>query len=79
MRLPPRAILVAAACTALAAGLLAFFHYIPDDAYIGFRYARNVARGDGFVFNAGERVEGYTNFLWLTLLVAASGPPRRPR
>jgi hypothetical protein len=40
-----------------------------DDAYISFRYARNLARGHGLVFNPGERVEGYTDFLW-TVLVA---------
>jgi hypothetical protein len=54
-----------------AAGLL-LYHYIPDDTFITLRYARNVVRGDGFVWNAGERVEGYTNFLWL-LIVAAAG------
>src|SRR3989442_15928728 len=35
-----------------------------DDAYISFRYARNLVRGLGLVYNAGERVEGYSNFLW---------------
>lgn len=35
-----------------------------DDAYISWRYAKNVVRGHGLVFNPGERVEGYTNFLW---------------
>ncbi len=39
-----------------------------DDAYISFRYAQNFARGHGLVFNIGERVEGYTNFLWTVLL-----------
>jgi hypothetical protein len=39
-----------------------------DDAYISFRYAENLARGQGLVFNVGERVEGYTNFLWVILL-----------
>lgn len=38
-----------------------------DDSFISFRYARNLARGDGLVFNPGERVEGYTNFLWTAL------------
>jgi arabinofuranosyltransferase len=54
----------------LAAGL-AVFHYIPDDTFITLRYARNVLRGEGFVFNPGERVEGYTNFLWLLIVVFA--------
>ncbi|MFT5284175.1 MAG: arabinofuranosyltransferase [Planctomycetota bacterium] len=36
-----------------------------DDAYISYIYARNFARGEGLVFNAGEpAVEGYTNYLW---------------
>ena len=35
-----------------------------DDAYISFRYAQNAARGAGLVYNPGEVVEGYTNFLW---------------
>ena len=39
-----------------------------DDAYISFRYARNFARGLGLVYNPGERIEGYTNFLWTLLL-----------
>ena len=44
-----------------------------DDAFITFRYAQNWARGLGPVFNAGERVEGYTNFLWLVLLTPFAG------
>ncbi|MDC0676233.1 hypothetical protein [Sorangium atrum] len=44
--------------------------WVADDAFISFRYAENLVRGHGLVFNPGERVEGYTNFLW-TLLVAA--------
>jgi len=42
-----------------------------DDAYISFRYARNFARGLGLVYNAGERIEGYTNFLWTLLMGGA--------
>jgi hypothetical protein len=41
---------------------------IGDDAFIYFRYARNLARGYGAVFNPGERVEGYSSPLWLGLL-----------
>ncbi len=41
-----------------------------DDAFISFRYARNLVEGQGLVFNPGEYIEGYTNLLW-TLLVAA--------
>ena len=38
--------------------------WLADDAFISFRYARNLVDGHGLVFNPGERVEGYTNFLW---------------
>ena len=41
-----------------------------DDAFIYFRYADHWASGHGPVFNPGERVEGYTSFLWLALLTA---------
>jgi arabinofuranosyltransferase len=49
--------------------------YQVDDAFIVYRYARNLARGDGFVFNPGERVEGVTCFLWTVALTpfAAAG------
>lgn len=43
-------------------------HWMVDDAFISFRYAENLASGKGLVYNEGERVEGYTNFLWVILL-----------
>ncbi|HYM14854.1 MAG TPA: hypothetical protein VEZ14_04795 [Dehalococcoidia bacterium] len=45
-----------------------YFHYTSDDAYITYRYARNFADGAGIVWNPGQWVEGYTNFLWLIVL-----------
>ena len=37
-----------------------------DDAMVSMRYARNLAHGYGLVWNpGGERVEGYTNPLWV--------------
>lgn len=42
-----------------------------DDAYVSFRYARHLVEGDGLVYNPGERVQGYTNFLWVMLIAAA--------
>lgn len=48
-----------------------------DDAYITFRYAENLARGLGFVYNPGERVLGTTTplyCLWLALLHWAGVP-----
>jgi hypothetical protein len=49
-----------------------------DDAYISFRYARNALLGYGLVFNPGERVEGYTNFLWTALFVPVLGAKLNP-
>jgi len=43
------------------------FRFIIDDAFITFRYARNLIDGHGLVFNVGDRVEGYSNFLWVLL------------
>lgn len=40
-----------------------------DDAMISMRYARNLANGYGLVWNpGGERVEGYTNPLWVVFM-----------
>jgi hypothetical protein len=41
---------------------------ISDDAYISLVYARNFASGLGIIYNPGQRVEGYTNFLWTMLM-----------
>ena len=40
-----------------------------DDAMISMRYAWNLSHGNGLVWNAGERVEGYTNLL-MTLMMS---------
>lgn len=45
--------------------------FICDDSFISFRYARNLIEEQGLVFNVGERVEGYTNFLWILELAGA--------
>jgi len=57
----------------LGAALLYLFRsYAADDSFITFRYARNLARGLGVVWNPGEPpVEGYSNFLWMLLASAA--------
>jgi hypothetical protein len=48
------------------------FNFLCDDAFISFRYARNLARGLGLCFNPGESppVEGFSNFLWVMLMSA---------
>jgi hypothetical protein len=44
------------------------YHWLDDDQMISMRYARNLAGGQGLVWNPGERVEGYSNFLWTVLM-----------
>ena len=56
-----------AALYVLAAIAAWVVRFVQDDAFITYRYARNLARGQGLVFNEGERVEGYTNFLWTVM------------
>lgn len=53
------------------AQLIFFSRYAVDDAYISFRYARNLAQGSGLVFNPGEHVEGFTNFSFTVLIAPA--------
>ena len=47
--------------------------FLCDDAFISFRYVRNLLNGHGLVFNPGEYVEGYSNFLWVLELAAIWG------
>ncbi|RRR74184.1 MAG: hypothetical protein EI684_07595 [Candidatus Viridilinea halotolerans] len=44
-------------------------NWLSDDVFISFRYAQNLVAGNGLVYNPGEYVEGYTNFLY-TMLAA---------
>jgi len=46
-------------------------HGCYDDAYITFRYARNLALGHGVVYNPGERTDSASSLLWTILLAAA--------
>jgi len=58
-----------AVCLAIFVWQIWIYWFLTDDAFISFRYARNLRNGYGLVFNPGfERVEGYTNFLWVVIL-----------
>lgn len=46
------------------------YWWLFDDAMISMRYARNLADGEGLVWNPGERVEGYSNLLWTCYMAA---------
>jgi arabinofuranosyltransferase len=72
---PPWRRYLAAGSVVLAAGIAvvtvvsnkAFYH---DDAFITLRYAQNWLAGNGIVWNPGEYVQGYTNFLQLVGIAA---------
>ncbi|MDP4243433.1 MAG: hypothetical protein Q8921_11945 [Bacteroidota bacterium] len=62
--------------TGLAVLAIGLYHaidlkWVSDDAFITFRYVENFLAGLGPVYNAGERVEGYTDFLWFVILSIA--------
>jgi len=63
--------------TVLGAGTLLlhawrFYPFINDDALISLRYTDRLLDGAGLTWNDGERVEGYSNLLWI-LLTALAG------
>ena len=74
----PRRLAVYAALpvvVALPVLLLHAFHYMPymsDDSLIVARYAERLIEGRGLTWTDGERVEGYSNLLWV-LLIAGVG------
>lgn len=39
-----------------------------DDVFITLRVANNVTEGNGYVYNVGENIEGYSNWSWVTLI-----------
>jgi len=58
-----------------AAGLLAhalsYLPFLADDALISLRYSHRLLQGQGLTWTDGERVEGYSNLLWILLTSAA--------
>lgn len=65
-----RSLSVALGLVVLLSALFAFWnsmHFVHDDVMISLRYARNFVTHGELVWNMGERVEGYTNFLHVLL------------
>ncbi len=46
-----------------------YVNFSVDDTFISMRVARNVADGYGFVYNIGENVVGFSNWLWVVFMV----------
>jgi arabinofuranosyltransferase len=68
LTLPQAALLLAA--LAVFVDMARAHVWLCDDAFISFRYVDKWLEGAGLVFNRGDRVEGYTNFLWVVELAA---------
>ena len=60
-----KALLVALAGLLFLVFVFRWWGALIDDAYISLRYAEFLVDGQGLVWNPGERVEGYTNLLWV--------------
>lgn len=67
MKNPMPVLLALAVCVGLVQFALFLDAGPVDDEFICYRYARNLVRGEGLVFNPGQRVEGFTNPLWVLL------------
>ena len=65
----PRGLTFALGVAAFAQLLV--WDHVTDDAYISFRYVERWVQGLGLTFNPGERVEGFSNPLWVGVLAAA--------
>ncbi len=44
-----------------------YYPFFSDDALISLRYAERFAHGEGLTWTDGERVEGYTDLLWVLI------------
>lgn len=66
----PGRILAALAAVVLAVGVARFWPWISDDSFIALRYSERLLAGQGLTFTDGERVEGYSNLLWILLCAA---------
>jgi hypothetical protein len=64
---------------ALLAIVVLFLHareyriFFTDDGLISLRYSQRLLEGHGLTWTAGERVEGYSNLLWVLLVAGVGG------
>lgn len=75
--IPPLVWAIAALAVAIRVGISVSTHFTWEDSLITLRYAENLARGHGFVYNPGERILGTTTPLYALFLalVARLGLP----
>lgn len=65
----------------LYTALVIRFWFVTDDAFITFRYARNLVQGEGLRYNSGVEppVEGFSNPLWVAVCAVMEGGRLDPR
>jgi arabinofuranosyltransferase len=68
----PAVLVLAGALAALGLHVRVYFPFLTDDALISLRYAQRLLDGHGLTWTGTERVEGYSNLLWV-LACAALG------
>lgn len=66
------ALFLAAGAGALWWHAASYLPFFSDDGFISLRYSQRWVQGEGLTWTAGERVEGYSNLLWV-LLCAVPG------
>ena len=62
-----------AALGLLGANIASWWPHLSDDALISLRYSERLLGGHGLTWTDGERVEGYSNLLWVLLCAALGG------
>ncbi len=68
LRVAMTAAVLGACVGALVVHARTYLPFFVDDAFISLRYAMRFGEGLGLTWSDGERVEGYSNFLWVVLL-----------
>ena len=49
-----------------------YMPFFADDSFISMRYSERLLEGKGLTWNDGERVEGYSNLLWVLALACVN-------
>lgn len=66
-----RSLLVWGISSAVLAWFVWQFRWVCDDAFISFRYSRNLVQGFGLRYNPADTpIEGYSNLLWVLAMAA---------
>lgn len=64
---------IAPALLLLWAQVAVVWPFCSDDAFISLRYSERLLAGHGLTWTDGERVEGYSNLLWVLLCAGLGG------